>query len=1321
MKSEQFDFFCITVDEILSIRIEQSTNHHYYGFIQAKNTPILMVFVKDDIWYIKGMNYFCLEERKLVFNSIYQFKFYHKKSLLFCNYYQINTDQYIFYDIKNLDRIEIGRTIGNIRFNNTYVSNPHCRILCKHGRYSIEDLNSMNGTYKNNRRVYVESLKLGDIINIMGLKIIIGLDFIAINTLTNLEINDELIPSIIPFNLKFERRNFQYGEAVKIEKNFIFKERKILDPLPKKYENKNISFLMLGPQITMTIFSVLNVIMSSFNRFQTNVSSYILIVSILSNSILWPFIIRKIEKQKLMKDEKKRQLIYYQYLTAEEESIKKELNNYRNWLYKFFLTDLCIDKLNTSIIWRKINEENGVLLCIGVGDKFLRIPFHREEKLLSLDEDEMQKKKENFIDKKWKIKDIPIFINSMNVDVIYIYGNQQQLYHYFLYLLLHTLYRYRPSDIQIMILCRFDDSIHIPRFISHLFDEDSTRYIAYNKQMCDILLQHIKQKNHPTLIYCFEKEFQSYLQRQKLPVGSMIIYFQLESSMMKTPSITLQKHQAVYENKDERILLQWELTKKQKLCFSYFENLLSYKNNTYSFPKNVSLCDLWEVDEIHGSFILKQWSNHQSERTLIIPLGINQYHEILYLDMHENAHGPHGIIAGMTGSGKSEFLISMIMSLAIAYSPEDIAFLYIDYKGGGMSVSLKDLPHTAGIITNLDGNTIHRAFISLEAELIKRQKVFQEVAIKFSISSMNIDLYQRLYHEKKISECIPHLFIIADEFAELKQQEPEFMDQLIRVARIGRSLGVHLILSTQKPAGVVDDQILSNTRFRICLKVADKADSNDILNCEDGAYIRDIGRFYIQIGYNEIYEQAQSAYSKLIPHSINNGDVCVKKIDMIGNVVDCWKKDDRENLFIENEMQQIIRFMHQVAQVHSYTSYKIWKDELQKNIDFKKLKRGYLMCVDDPFHQKQFFVHVQKLYNNNLLISSNMQESEQFIITFLQASYYIQEKIDFVMIDFEQGNLSKCNCYENVKTVLLDDNHNEFLSFQYWLNKEIENRKKNLQDIELFIILHNYSNVVEKYEDFEKIVQFILKSRGSLKIYLIASISNSQEMKSRYINSFENTFIFQLYDSQELLNFVPSHWKNPKEFMRALWKCDEIFEVQIAHYKELNKLKTTNYICEKLLPLSNKIYISEMLPFCKKDKIAIGKDLITKEVIHLNFNHPIIITGNKKDQAVQALDKLLESKKVNRRYVETIYDYEVLLEKKPPYFIICSFTTNHLQTNYYNSIFQQEGKKPVIVFMGSDFANIQYLLNLEFPDVELLEMDAYIVSQEVVTVRWISI
>ncbi|MCO7153580.1 FtsK/SpoIIIE domain-containing protein [Anaerobutyricum hallii] len=145
--------------------------------------------------------------------------------------------------------------------------------------------------------------------------------------------------------------------------------------------------------------------------------------------------------------------------------------------------------------------------------------------------------------------------------------------------------------------------------------------------------------------------------------------------------------------------------------------------------------------------------------------------------------------------------------------------------------------------------------VSIKSENKRRQRIFKECKVN------NINDYTRLFNSGSVNEPIPHLLIIIDEFAELKKAEPEFMQELISVAQVGRSLGVHLLLATQKPGGVVDDKIWSNSRFRICLKVQEREDSMDMLHNMDACQITQTGRGYLQVGNNEVYELFQAGWS----------------------------------------------------------------------------------------------------------------------------------------------------------------------------------------------------------------------------------------------------------------------------------------------------------------------------------------------------------------------------------------------------------------------------------------------------------------------------
>jgi S-DNA-T family DNA segregation ATPase FtsK/SpoIIIE len=280
-------------------------------------------------------------------------------------------------------------------------------------------------------------------------------------------------------------------------------------------------------------------------------------------------------------------------------------------------------------------------------------------------------------------------------------------------------------------------------------------------------------------------------------------------------------------------------------------------------PEALSLLEQYEVHTVDELQIAQRWDRAEPNKSIASLIGWRGKADHVFWDLHERAHGPHALVGGTTGSGKSEFLTTYLIGLAINFSPEDIGMLIIDWKGGGIANTLDKLPHFMGAITNLDGAGTARALASIKAELNKRQREFAAYGVN------SINAYMSLYKQRHTpkpdvkypSKPLPHLVLVSDEFAELKANVPEFLDELTSVARIGRSLGVHLILATQKPSGVVNDQIEANSTSKIALKMASEQDSNELLKTTDAAHIVNPGRGYLKVGQNEVYELFQSGYA----------------------------------------------------------------------------------------------------------------------------------------------------------------------------------------------------------------------------------------------------------------------------------------------------------------------------------------------------------------------------------------------------------------------------------------------------------------------------
>ena len=268
---------------------------------------------------------------------------------------------------------------------------------------------------------------------------------------------------------------------------------------------------------------------------------------------------------------------------------------------------------------------------------------------------------------------------------------------------------------------------------------------------------------------------------------------------------------------------------------------VSTEDLSSSLPAASRLLDVLGLDSPTGKDLVRVWSGGGRTTQAVIGEGLDGPFRI-----DVRADGPHGLIAGTTGSGKSELLQTIIASLAVGNRPDEFNFVLIDYKGGAAFMDCQHLPHTVGMVTDLDGHLTTRALESLGAELRHREHQLADAAAK--------DIEDYLAARQPGDEPMPRLLIIIDEFAALVAELPDFVTGLVDVARRGRSLGVHLILATQRPAGVVNAEIKSNTNLRIALRVTDANDSDDVIESKVAAEIPKSfpGRAYARLGHSSL-------------------------------------------------------------------------------------------------------------------------------------------------------------------------------------------------------------------------------------------------------------------------------------------------------------------------------------------------------------------------------------------------------------------------------------------------------------------------------------
>ncbi len=327
--------------------------------------------------------------------------------------------------------------------------------------------------------------------------------------------------------------------------------------------------------------------------------------------------------------------------------------------------------------------------------------------------------------------------------------------------------------------------------------------------------------------------------------------------------------------------------------------------------------------------------------------------------------GPHALVGGTTGAGKSEFLQAWLLGMSMAYAPSRLTFLLVDYKGGTAFAHCVKLPHCVGLVTDLSAHLVHRVLRSLRAEITRREHLFNERGVK--------DLIE--FENRGDPDCPPALVIVVDEFAALKADVPEFVDGVIDIAQRGRSLGLHLILATQRPAGVIGDNIRANTNLRIALRMNDEHDSKDVIDDVVSAHFDPgiPGRGAARVGPGRII-RFQAAYpGARTPATPEGAAVGIQEFAFGNRTRWAVPRPPQLGPKVDKDIERIVATLTAASRRAGIaTPRRPWLDELAAGYDLLELPQRrddelVLGVVDDPDAQAQRPVHFRPDADGNIL------------------------------------------------------------------------------------------------------------------------------------------------------------------------------------------------------------------------------------------------------------------------------------------------------------------------------------------------------------------
>ena len=1108
-------------------------------------------------------------------------------SFLYCEYVNGESQIYHNYFIGKKERICIGKNPANdLIYYNHLISDLSFVLERRENGWEVCGCKDDLFLYVNGKRNGMMYLCPGDKLSFLGLHIIIGYQFFAITDGNKrVHTHKESLRSVVfPYDLMSGEESKQ-KEAGQI---FIHRSpRRRLPMRPEEIRFESPPMSLNNDQIPLMLRMGGTMVSSGRAMLMGNLTSMI-------TSVLFPILNSRYTEKQKKEYEERRQDKYNKYLSEKEKEIQVEkLREEQYFTYNYPSVDQVLDFSDSRLrLWERRNQDDDFLkIPIGHGQILLQAEYNYQKERFQLDEDELEKKMYEMVHREVFLEGVPILHSFLEDPVCGVIGFEKQNIPFIRNILVQIVMTHSYDEVKLCILASEETLDEIPyiRYLPHVWDDGKTiRFLAtdpsegyaLNDYLRNVLDEDLKKgtelkkilKKRPFyLIIALDKKIYDSMDvlkdvfrcEKNVGMGILTAFPEVPKDCTKIFDLNDKELHRMIHIKD---VDQKDVCFSMDICDPYKEqhsmrtiaNLyLKVIQGDYTLPKTVTFLEMFQVGKVEHLNPLERWKNSNPMKSLAAPIGVATDGTLFMLDLHQKAQGPHGLIAGMTGSGKSEFIVTYILSLAVNYHPDEVAFLLIDYKGGGLAGAFEDkergirLPHLLGTITNLDGAMISRSLLAIESEMTRRQRIFNEVKSKVGESSIDIYSYQSLYRNKVLEEPMPHLFIIADEFAEMKQQEPEFMEKLISIARIGRSLGVHLILATQKPSGVVNEQIRSNTKFRICLKVQDKADSMDMLKRPEAAALKDTGRFYLQVGYDEYFAMGQSAWAGAMyePQEtvVHHEDVRVQFLDVMGQSILTLRKKEKTKDTGKSQLTEIVRYLSEVAKRNEFKPRYLWLDPLPEKLELQKVPLDKvsmedlpipLGILDDPAHQIQIPAYLYlHLMQHTWIVGKAGSGKTTLLHTILQyvMGHYKESEVQFYLVDpagqglemyqdspycgvvIQEEMLGKLKAFEELMQGIILERKKLFAKYGLTRYEEVRHSKA-VGELPLILVCIDNAGALKTSKSGEEYFYHLadqIKSSTDYGIRYMIFTDHLNELTSRIKQELPERIAFQLKDRYE--------------------------------------------------------------------------------------------------------------------------------------------------------------------------------------------------------------
>lgn len=1065
------------------------------------------------------------------------------------------------FDISAVNTVTIGNQMNcNIVIRGTYIQGDQVVLQRSHNALVLRVLSTKYGVYHNGRIVNGQAVIYdGDFFSIANISFCYRVNYLYTQE------SDEIQGNGINYSDSTQR-----GSYPKFRRNSRIKwvmddtKIEILDPPPIPKKPKNNILTRLLPSLFMVAASLI----------MGMAGGAFIIISLVSagGGIVTALLSVKDANKEYKKELSDRISKYNTYIAKKRDEITQARDAEISELQNIYIAERQevsnLKTFSSDLFDRRPGDEDFLEVRLGMGrlEAKRAVEYKKQERLEI--EDELQMRPEQLAEEYKCLDHAPIVCDFKNANAVGISGTEGSRYSIFKNILLDVCARQYHSDVSMFFVAesrhaglvrslRILPQVYNPVLgIYNVVSDDSSRTVIFEYLYQELTKREQNKIKAPHMLVFLYDEcgFKTHPVSRFVDcakeLGVTFVFFG------ETRADIGQGCRYLIHMKNDRsgILIDTEDGRKKRefalesISDSDIGGMIQLLAPVYteevslegSLTKSVSLFELLRIFSTEDLDLAKYWTSSKVHQSMAAPIGVSKS-GVVWLDLHDKAHGPHGLVAGTTGAGKSELLQTYIMSMAILYHPYEVGFVIIDFKGGGMANQFADLPHMVGTITNIDGKEIDRSLRSIKAELQKRQRLFKEAGVN------HIDKYIIEYRRKNVTTPLPHLILIVDEFAELKADQPEFMKELISAARIGRSLGVHLILATQKPSGQVDEQIWSNSRFKLCLKVQSQQDSNEVLKSPLAAEIKEPGRAYLQVGNNEIFELFQSAYSGAPEHTddSNTKEFAIYEITASGKRIPVYRQKKKQGK--ENDKTQLDALMHYIRRFCEVNKLRklpnICLPPLSTVVDFPQ--REYqsfienhivadLGIYDDPDNQLQSMYSIDFSGQNLMIIGSSQSGKTNVLQAVIRslAEKYTPNEVSIYIIDFASMVLKNFERLNHVGGVVTASDDEKLKNLFKLLYTEIKTRKEKLLSVgvssysayreagqtdlpQIILMIDNLTALRELYfQDDDELLE-LCREGSSVGITVIIANSQTAGIGYKYLSNFAGRIAMFNNDSAE--------------------------------------------------------------------------------------------------------------------------------------------------------------------------------------------------------------